>query len=809
MSRFKFTCVCLALASALCIATAATRVCAADARVLSIEAQRIAAIDKVAPTVVAIFSPGGQGGGSGVLVTRDGFALSNFHVVQGAGPVMKCGLPDGILYDAVLVGLDKVGDVALIKLLPQEKGKDFPVAVMADSDRVQAGDWSLALGNPFLLATDFKPTVTFGLVSGVHRYQYPAGTLLEYTDCIQVDTSINPGNSGGPLFNMDGELIGINGRGSFDKRGRVNSGVGYAISINQIKNFMPHLKAGIDTDHATLGALIQSDTDEGEGNRLLVRSIIEESDAHRRGLDVDDELVSFAGRPTLTVNQYKNVLGLYPKDWRLPLVYRRNNAKHEILVRLMKLQRQQQLGLEEDGPRRPNPQQPQPPRPKVPETPATKLYEPKLGYANYYFNKLERDRVLAAAKKHGDFSPLTGEWKIEGEFDNKQRRAPFTFVIAEEYEQPTASGKPVVREWTYHLNAKALPPLPDGAKDDESPLRTAVRKAAAAMQKHAESFPQEVWARDTDAEFKQSVAALTTQVGQAHKDMVAALDELKKVDKAKETSRVWQAHYDFYLARLTAFVAYSHEYQALLAQLVGDKPPPRDPAKHRAWRMVSEEKIQAGGDEAKKHAAAAETVWQKMTKDYADTIWEDRANEGLKINLGLKWQPSGGLRSIVRFDQGLTVHYELDPLKVGQEVQNLKNPPGSGGLMTALYQLRRLLVIGPSGFEGNFSHGGQEPYYPTQPDLPKGQSWKDVRVDAEVIHTEHGAVGAKWYFSVKDHMLLGGEVAVDHEDDPCEVYLSDYRAVAGRQLPHRLEVRYGNTTYGVFTVKSYQLAAAK
>src|SRR5262249_58511953 len=104
------------------------------------------------------------------------------------------------------------------------------------------------MGNPFLLATDFTPTVTFGLVSGVHRYQYPeGGVLLEYTDCIQFDTSINPGNSGGPLFNLAGELIGINGRGSlpFDKPGPVHSGVGYAISINQIKNFMGHLRAGL------------------------------------------------------------------------------------------------------------------------------------------------------------------------------------------------------------------------------------------------------------------------------------------------------------------------------------------------------------------------------------------------------------------------------------------------------------------------------------------------------------------------------------------------------------------------------------
>src|SRR5207248_9507212 len=198
-----------------------------DAKVKEAEAKRIAVIDKVRPAVVAVFGAGGNGGGSGVLIDEDGYALTNFHVTAGAAPqgTMQCGLPDGILYDAVLVGLDKVGDVALIKLLPKKDGDKFPFAAMGDSDKTRAGDWSLAMGNPFLLATDFTPTVTYGLISGVHRYRYPSGVLLEYIDCIQIDTSINRGNSGGPLFNMDGELIGINGRGSFDKRPRINSGV--------------------------------------------------------------------------------------------------------------------------------------------------------------------------------------------------------------------------------------------------------------------------------------------------------------------------------------------------------------------------------------------------------------------------------------------------------------------------------------------------------------------------------------------------------------------------------------------------------
>ena len=232
------------LLSLLPLGTLAVRGDGVDPRALQAEAKRIAVIEKVRPTVVAIFAHGGQGGGSGVLISKDGYALTNFHVVQGSGPLMQCGLPDGVLYDAVLVGLDKVGDVALIKLLPQKEGQEFPPAILGDSDKVKAGDWSLALGNPFLLATDFTPTVTYGLVSGVHRYQYPEASrgLLEYTDCIQTDTSINPGNSGGPLFNMDAELIGINGRISLEKRGRVNSGVGYAISINQIKNFLGHLR---------------------------------------------------------------------------------------------------------------------------------------------------------------------------------------------------------------------------------------------------------------------------------------------------------------------------------------------------------------------------------------------------------------------------------------------------------------------------------------------------------------------------------------------------------------------------------------
>jgi serine protease Do len=412
--------------------------------VLDAEQARIASIQKAVKTAVAVFASEGTNGGSGVVISADGYAVTNFHVAQPAGTYMKCGMADGKLYDAVLVGIDPTGDVALIKLLGRD---DFPTAVMADSDQVKIGDWCFAVGNPFLLATDFQPTVTYGIVSGTHRYQPGAGTLLEYTDCIQTDAAINPGNSGGPLFNASGDLVGINGRGSFEKRGRVNVGVGYAISINQVKNFLGCLKSGRIVDHATLGATVSM----GDSGTVRVSNILDSSDAYRRGLRYDDEIVSFGGRAIDTPNGFKNVLGIYPKGWRVPLVYRRDRQEHSLLVRLagvhgaeeltQLLERKPRAELPPEGPpprgkrpeRRPGEQQPpertpqpdgqQPaPRPQrpssdAPETPAEaqKLIQARPGFANYYFNELYRERVWSAFTAHGDFQPVAGEWKLTGQ----------------------------------------------------------------------------------------------------------------------------------------------------------------------------------------------------------------------------------------------------------------------------------------------------------------------------------------------------------------------------------------------------------
>jgi len=396
-----------------------------DPEVLAAEADRIAVVKKASASTVAIFA-GDAGGGSGVIISPEGFALTNFHVTQPAGVAMKCGLDDGVLYDAVLVGLDPTGDVALIKLLGRN---DFPAAPLADSEAVRVGDLAFTIGNPFLLATDYKPTVAHGIISGVHRYQGPAGTLLEYADCIQTDAAINPGNSGGPLFDAAGKLIGINGRGSFEKRGRVNVGVGYAISINQIKNFLGHLHGGRIADHATLGARVSTDAN----GRVVVSDILENSDAYRRGLRYDDEIVRFAGRPIRTVNAFKNVLGTLPKGWRVPLTYRRNGQTHETIVRLAGVHRRGELDqLMAEAPvppapdKRPNPgDKPQPPDPKPPRPAARKPAAPEMpvavkkeyrarpGYANYHFNLVHQQRLAQALRGMGTYRPQDA-WRITG-----------------------------------------------------------------------------------------------------------------------------------------------------------------------------------------------------------------------------------------------------------------------------------------------------------------------------------------------------------------------------------------------------------
>jgi S1-C subfamily serine protease len=266
------------------------------------EAARADTIEKVYGAVVSIFGEDKEGGGSGVLFDQAGFALTNHHVVAAIGKTGKAGLSDGELYDWTLVGTDPAGDIAIIQL----QGKDR---------------WPMA--------TDYSPTVTLGIVSGVQRYQ---GGGMVYGSCIQVDSAINPGNSGGPLMNVQGQVIGINGRAAFAERGRVNVGVGFAVSMQQIKNFIPDLLACKVAQHGTLDAQFGM-----RDGKVVCDAINLDSRAARAGLKLGDRLISVNALPIRTSNQLASVISMMPADWPVRIVYEHNGKEFEFDMRLSTL----------------------------------------------------------------------------------------------------------------------------------------------------------------------------------------------------------------------------------------------------------------------------------------------------------------------------------------------------------------------------------------------------------------------------------------------------------------------------------------
>jgi len=283
-------------------------------KVLDFQQRRVDAIDQVINSVVAIYDEDRGGGGSGVVITPTGITLTNHHVIIGAGVKGWGGIAGDKMFRWKLIGTDPGGDVSLIQMIADEEDGDdfkFPFTPLGDSDVVEVGDWALAMGNPFILTEDQSPTVTLGIVSGVKRYQSGAGkNQLVYGNCIQVDSSINPGNSGGPLFNFSGEVIGINGRGSFQDRGRVNVGLGYAISSNQIKNFIPELLATKLVEHGTLDATFSD-----RGDKVVCSTLSVDSPAAAAGLTLGDEMLEFEGVPIKTANQFTNLICTLPEGW--------------------------------------------------------------------------------------------------------------------------------------------------------------------------------------------------------------------------------------------------------------------------------------------------------------------------------------------------------------------------------------------------------------------------------------------------------------------------------------------------------------
>ena len=266
--------------------------------------------------------------GSGFIISGDGYILTNDHVVEGADEI-TVKLSDGREFSGEVRGLDPKLDLALIKI---EAGEDLPVAGLGESDGIKVGEWVMAIGNPFGL----EQTVTVGIVSAKGRV-IGAGP---YDDFIQTDASINPGNSGGPLFNMEGEVIGINT--AIIAGGQ---GIGFAIPVNMAKQIIPQLR---DDGHVTrgwLGVTVQALSKEladsfglESTHGALVNEVIKDSPAAEAGLQRGDIILTFDGQGIKELNDLPQLVAATAVDKTVKVEIFRGDKKREVKVKIGRLE---------------------------------------------------------------------------------------------------------------------------------------------------------------------------------------------------------------------------------------------------------------------------------------------------------------------------------------------------------------------------------------------------------------------------------------------------------------------------------------
>jgi Do/DeqQ family serine protease len=234
-----------------------------------------------------------RGGGSGVIVDKEGYVLTNNHVIEGADRV-KVRLNDDREFTATVKGQDSRTDLAVLYI----NSKDLPVATLGDSDKLEVGEWAIAIGSPFGL----EHTVTVGVISAKGRSGLGTGT---YEDFIQTDASINPGNSGGPLINIDGEVIGINAMII-----QPGTGIGFAIPVNMAKQILTDLIQQGKVVRPWLGISVQDLTPEmmehfkvKEKEGVLVGQVYSGTGAEKAGMVSGDIIKSLDDKPVKNVNE--------------------------------------------------------------------------------------------------------------------------------------------------------------------------------------------------------------------------------------------------------------------------------------------------------------------------------------------------------------------------------------------------------------------------------------------------------------------------------------------------------------------------
>src|SRR5262245_29936698 len=262
--------------------------------------------------------------GSGFFVSKDGYILTNNHVVAGAAQ-LKVKVPDGNEYEAKLIGRDEATDLAVIKL--DVKGLKTPLAPLSfgDSDTLDVGEWVVAIGSPFGLAS----TVTAGIVSAKGRSITPKETGRNYEDFIQTDAAINPGNSGGPLLNLQGEVVGANS--AIASRTGAYEGIGFAIPGNVAKAVMENIIAHGKVVRGWLGVdLVDATPEELDGVRSTgaeVKKSLENSPAEQAGLREGDIITKFNGKP-VNESRLRTAIAITPPGSQVQLEYLRDGKPH-------------------------------------------------------------------------------------------------------------------------------------------------------------------------------------------------------------------------------------------------------------------------------------------------------------------------------------------------------------------------------------------------------------------------------------------------------------------------------------------------
>lgn len=265
--------------------------------------------------------------GSGFFISADGFIVTNNHVVEGATEI-TVRLIDRREYTAEVVGLDPASDLAVIKI----NEKNLPYLKLADSDRARVGEWVLAIGSPFGL--DYS--VSAGIISAIGR-SIPADGRQNYVPFIQTDVAINPGNSGGPLFNLDGDVVGINSQIYTRSGGSI--GLSFAIPSSLAKDVVEQLKDKGRVDRGWLGVVIQ-DVDKDlalsfgldKPKGALIAQMEPNGPAELSGLKVGDIILEFNGRDIMTSSDLPYVVGPTRAGSTVPVVIMREGKKRTLDV---------------------------------------------------------------------------------------------------------------------------------------------------------------------------------------------------------------------------------------------------------------------------------------------------------------------------------------------------------------------------------------------------------------------------------------------------------------------------------------------